>query len=55
MDWCAKDLPLAFEAFKEHCKVMSGGPLISKSEEKNAIMLWCGLEKKEATFVLYGH
>ena len=44
MDWDAKDLPLAFKSFKEHCNFMFGGPLKSKSEEEkcNYVMLWAG-------------
>ena len=44
MDWDAKDLPLAFKSFKEHCNFMFGGPLKSKSEEEkcNYVMLWSG-------------
>ena len=44
MDWDAKDLALAFKAFKEHCNFMFGGPLKAKSEEEkcNYLMLWTG-------------
>ena len=44
MDWDAKDLPLAFKSFKEHCNFMFGGPFKSKSEEEkcNYVMLWAG-------------
>ena len=44
MDWDAKDLPLAFKSFKEHCNFMFGGPLKAKSEEEkcNYLMLWTG-------------
>ena len=44
MDWDAKDLPLAFKAFKKHCNFMFGGPLKAKSEEEkcNYLMFWTG-------------
>ena len=44
MDWDAKDLPLAFKSFKEHCNLMFGGLLKSKSEEEkcNYVILWAG-------------
>ena len=52
MDWDAKDLPLAFKSFKEHCNFMLGGPLKSKSEEENANMsCW----RKRAQYIQLGH
>ena len=38
MDWDAKDFPLAFKAFKEHCNFMFRGPLNLNQRMKNAIM-----------------
>ena len=46
--WDAKDLPLAFKSFKEHCNFMFGGQLKSKSEEEkcNYVMMWAGEKRR---------
>jgi hypothetical protein len=48
MDWAARDLATAFinKRFTEHSEFMFKGPLDTKSEEVNYLMLWIG-EKAE--------
>ena len=56
IDWQSKDLPGAWNSFKEHSEFMFGGPLkdCSEAEQCNYLMIWVGKKGREIykTFAL---
>lgn len=49
MDWTAKDLPAAWQEFREHATFVFDGPLCDKTEAQqcNFLMLWVGPKGRE--------